>query len=151
MAYWPTVVFFHPVGKAIKERLFSQWIRISSKKVFVPYCPDLYLHGERKEKDLTKEGVEFGTLLQSNFKLNCLNQKILINKGLKADSKRFGVTGLSYGRDHDLCCFDAVSVDQNRSRINGKSGTCYFTNGYCPSKWTEVWNCLLLKKCILNR
>jgi len=30
----------------------------------VPILPDAYLHGERKEKDLTKEGVGFERYLQ---------------------------------------------------------------------------------------
>ncbi|WP_034549956.1 alpha/beta fold hydrolase [Carnobacterium funditum] len=134
MALLPTVVFFHG-WESNKESCLVNGYELA-KKGFRAILPDAYLHGERKEKDLTKEGVEFWNVIASNLTELPLIREYYINKGL-SDSKRFGVTGLSMGGFTTCAALTQFPWIKTAVVLMGSPDPVNFTKWLLSSKWTE--------------
>ncbi len=130
----PTVVFFHG-WESNKESCLVHGYELA-KQGFRALLPDAYLHGERKEKDLSKEGLEFWNVVTSNLTELSIIKDHYIHAGL-SDASRFGVTGLSMGGFTTCAALTQFSWIKTAVVLMGSPDPVNFTKWLLSSKWTE--------------
>lgn len=130
----PTVIFFHGWTSNKESSLVNGYEL--ARKGFRALLPDAYLHGERKEKDLSAEGLEFWNVITSNLTELPLLRNHYINKGL-CDSNRFGVSGLSMGGFTTCAALTQFPWIKTAVVLMGSPDPINFTKWLLSSKWTE--------------
>ncbi|WP_414838484.1 prolyl oligopeptidase family serine peptidase [Carnobacterium sp. TMP28] len=130
----PTVIFFHGWTSNKESSLVNGYEL--AKKGFRALLPDAYLHGERKEKDLSSQGLEFWNVVTRNLIELPLMREYYVNKGL-SDSDRFGVSGLSMGGFTTCAALTQFPWIKTAAILMGSPDPVNFTKWLLSSKWTE--------------
>ncbi|MGB3159935.1 MAG: alpha/beta fold hydrolase [Carnobacterium sp.] len=134
MELLPTVIFFHG-WTSNKESCLVNGYELA-KNGFRALLPDAYLHGERKEKELLPDGLEFWNVITRNLTELPLIKDYYVKKGL-SDINRFGVTGLSMGGFTTCAALTQFPWIKSAVVLMGSPDPINFTKWLLSSKWTE--------------